>query len=102
MISNEIGQTLHDKAVQGIELTPDEQAQLQEWYEFLDREEMEVLKIRSEEPEVSTLQIQVDKTVAQLAVVSRRIQEIASENETLRRDNALLRQKLAHLLTQPA
>ena len=102
MIPNEIGQTLHDKTVQGVELTPDEQALLQDWYEYLDREEMKLLKLSSEKPGVSTLQIQVDKTVAQLSVVSRRIQEIAAENDTLRRENALLRQKLAHLIAQPA
>lgn len=102
MITNEVGQILHNKVAQGGALTSDEQEQLQEWYVFLDREEMELLKLTAQKPEVSTLQIQVEKTLAQLSVVSRRIQELASENDTLRRENALLRQKLAHLIAQPA
>jgi septal ring factor EnvC (AmiA/AmiB activator) len=102
MITNEIGQILHNKAVQGVDLLPEEQVQLQEWYEDLDREEMKLLKLNSGTPQSSSLQSQVDKTVAQFSVVSKRIQELASENDTLRKENALLRQKLAQLIAQPA
>jgi len=51
---------------------------------------------------LATLQAQVDAALAQLMTVAKRIQEIASENETLRREIANLRHQLVYLLeTQP-
>jgi regulator of replication initiation timing len=44
---------------------------------------------------IAALQTQIDSVLAQLAVIIKRIQEIAAENETLRRQVADLQRQLA-------
>ena len=103
MVSNEIGRQLHDRVTQGISLTSEEQSRLQDWYTIQDRTEISELGLAKEDTRTTVLQEQVEKTLAQLVNVTKRIQELTAENEVLRDDNIQLRQKLAHLFTsQPA
>lgn len=103
MISDDLAKQLHDRATRGELLSAEEQAQLENWYALQDDAENEALGLMGPEKKLETLQAQVDATLAQLMTVAKRIQEIASENESLRREITALRRQLAHLLTlQPA
>ena len=99
MPSDEPGKQLHDKATRGIALSPEEQTRLQEWYTSQDQLELEELKAGLENTRATVLQSQIDYLLRQLVIVTNRIQEIVSENEALRRENAQLRRKLTRLFT---
>jgi peptidoglycan hydrolase CwlO-like protein len=94
MISDDLGKQLHDRATRGETLSTEEQRLLEEWYVEQDRIEMTELGLATETEMVASLQSQVDSALAQLTAVTKRIQEIAEENETLRREIAALRQQL--------
>jgi hypothetical protein len=92
MISDEIGKQLHDRATRGEELSAEEQSQLKDWYTAQDQTEADLLRLI--DYSASQLQAQVNSALTQLATVAGRIQEIASENDALRAENASLRQRL--------
>ena len=98
MITNDKGKQLHDKASRGKSLTAEEHAQLEEWYAFQDQAEAAALGANEREKAQGNLQAQIEDALAQLVKISSRIQQTASENEALRRENTALRQQLAHLL----
>jgi len=102
MISDEVGKQLHDKATRGESLSPEERTQLENWYALQDNAESKELGLSATEKTLTTLQGQVDAALAQLVVVTKRIQEIAIENEALRREVASLRRQLAHVSTEQA
>jgi peptidoglycan hydrolase CwlO-like protein len=103
MISDDLGQQLHDRSTRGEILSADEQAQLEEWYASQDQAESGTLGLTAVEPTLSRLQAQVDAALIQLTTVTKRIQDIAAENESLRREIATLRRQLANLpASQPA
>jgi len=100
MIADDLAQQLHDKATRGESLSAKELAQLENWYALQDSAESDVLGLTATEKTTATLQAHIDAAIAQLMKVTKRIQEIAAENEALRREIAALRRQLAHLLTQ--
>ena len=103
MISDIIAKKLHDRLSRGETLAAEEQMQLQEWYTRQDSAESAMLGLATRETTVESLKAQVDATLTQLMTVTRRIQEVASENETLRREIAALRRQVMQRLgTQPA
>lgn len=103
MISNDTARKLHDRFSRGETLSAEERRQLQEWYASQDTAESKMLGLTIGEKTVASLQAQVDAALTQLMTVTKRIQEIASENETLRREIAVLhRQLMRRLGTQPA
>jgi septal ring factor EnvC (AmiA/AmiB activator) len=95
MVSDELGKQLHDRATRGEALSPEEQAQLKDWYATQDRAEADQLGFTATAETVDLLQAQIDSAVAQLATITRRIQEIATENKALRREIAALGRQLA-------
>lgn len=99
MISDNLAKQLHDRATRGESLSAEEQAQLENWYAREDDAENKVLGLAATEKTLAPLHAQVDDALAQLMTVVRRIQEVATENESLRREIATLRRQLAHLLT---
>ncbi|MDY6876057.1 MAG: hypothetical protein SWK90_07660 [Chloroflexota bacterium] len=96
MISDEIAKQLHDEATRGVSLSAEEQSLLENWYALQDRTESNALGLAADEEALTILQAQVEAALVQLITVTKRIQEIASENEALRREIAILRHRLAH------
>lgn len=94
MISDDVAKELHDKSSRGEMLSVEEQKQLQEWYTHQDTAESKMLGLPTSEETVMALQAQINTASAQLITVTKRIQEVASENETLRREIAILRRQL--------
>ncbi len=103
MISDNIAKKWHDRFSRGGTLSAEEQKQLQDWYAGQDAAEGKMLGLAASEKTVASLQAQVDAALTQLMTVTKRIQEVASENETLRREIATLRRQLMQRLgAQPA
>lgn len=99
MIANELGQQLHDRATKGESLSAEEQMQLEQWYSHLDLLEGEIINRTAPSDPIFKLQEKIDVTLAGLLAVTKRIQEIAAENDCLRREIATLQQQLAQLST---
>jgi len=103
MVSDDLAKQLHDRATRGELLSAEEQAQLENWYALQDSAESHALGMTAAEETAATLRSQVDAALVQLITVTKRVQEIAAENEALRREIIALRRQLAHLPTpQPA
>ena len=99
MASDNCGQRLHDKATRGEVLSPAEQVQLEQWYTLQDRAESHTLSLAMRDDTLATLQAQLATALSQLTTVTQRIQDVATENDALRHDIAVLRRQLTHLLT---
>jgi len=99
MISEDIAKQLHDRSTRGELLSAEEQSALRNWYALQDDAESDALGLTGDDKALVTLQNQIEAALTQLTIVTQRIQEIASENEALRRETVRLRQQLAY---QPA
>ena len=97
MISDKVAKSLHDKATRGLSLSAEEQSQLGNWYSFQDSIENNKFDLPTNDKTLVALQDQIDKAVTQLMTVTKRIQKVTSENQTLKREIAFLRSKLVHL-----
>jgi hypothetical protein len=102
MISDEVGQKLHDRATRGETLATEEQAQLEQWYAQHDREELERLSADPVPSELTDLQSRVRQASAQVVVQAQRIESLTAENAQLRQEIAALQRLLsAKLMEQP-
>ena len=95
MISDGLGQKLHDRATRGAQLSPEEKEKLETWYARQDDQEAKELNLEATSDSTTVLRAQVNTALAQLAAVTERIRQLATENDNLRRENALLRAQLA-------
>jgi len=103
MTSDDLAKQLHDRETRGQMLPPEERADLDDWYAREDAAESMALGHRAAERTSEALQAEVDGALTQLATVVMRIQEVSSENESLRREIAALHRQLPQLLSgQPA
>ena len=103
MISDDSARKLHDRLSRGEALSVEEQTQLENWYASQDTAERKILGVTASEKTVASLQSQVYAALSQLTIVTKRIQEVSSENETLRNEIGGLRRQLIQLLgTQAA
>ena len=103
MNPDETALKLHAKFSQGETLSAEEQRQLQDWYATQDAAESKLLGLAASDKTTTSLQSQVDAGLAQLTAITKRIQEVASENEVLRREITSLRRQLTQRLgAQPA
>jgi len=91
MPTSEQAKNLHAKASRGEILTAQERAQLDDWYATQDAAEIRELGLNGAEKTLVTLQEQIDAALTQLMTVTKRIQEVASENEMLRHEITTLR-----------
>ena len=94
MSLDELVQQLHDKATRGLALSPEEQARLEAWYIEQDQKERAVLGPTGSSQRLAMLHTQVETALAQLLTVTQRIQELTVDNETLRREIAVLQRQL--------
>lgn len=87
-------QALHDRATRGLPLSDEEQSQLEAWYIAQDNAESALLGVASGPTDPHELQVHIDTAIAQLLATSRQIQELSSQNVTLRAEIADLQQRL--------
>jgi hypothetical protein len=98
MNDDDLPRRLHDRATRGEALSNDERHQLDAWYARQDREEAAKLAERPPRTDNTNLQSQLDTAVSQVAAVTLRIQSLAAENDTTRREVAALHRQLAQRL----
>lgn len=100
-MTSEIGIELHDRATRGDKLTAAEQAELEAWYKMEDEAEAALLgqseiadnPIASKET-IALLRQQINTILADLAEKTTQIQLLTEQNQSLRDENASLRQFL--------
>lgn len=95
MTADAKAEELHDRATRGETLTPEEQAQLQAWYDEQDQAEFQQLGLAASTSDDSALHNQINAALEQLAAATTQIQTLAAENEVLRRENLALRRQLS-------
>lgn len=96
MIPDDLALALHHKAARGEPLSARERSRLEKWYAEQDKSESKMLLLDADTKRLENLKAQVEATFSQLIAATRRIQEIASENDALRKEIAALRRQLAH------
>jgi hypothetical protein len=89
MISNEVGQQLHDRATRGEPLSEEEQALLDAWYARQDAEEAEQLAAGRLEHETS-LREGMKNLLVRMTLLTRKMQETIEESEQLNKELAAL------------
>lgn len=94
MISDDLGQVLHDRSTRGETLSAEEQLLLERWYEAQDKLESQLLALTPDEKALANLQSQIEGALTQLISLTNRIQQVASENELLRQEINSLRHQL--------
>lgn len=103
MTNKEFGRELHDRLTRGEALSNQEQAELEQWYARLDRDEGAALARTVASPKLVELEAQVAQATAQLQSVTQRIQTLSAENAVVRQEIAdLQRQLIQKSATQPA
>ena len=95
MVSDDLGRQLHDRATRGELLSVEEQSLLKDWYVLQDSAESDALNLEDKDT-LATLQTQVEEALTQLTIVTKRIQEVASENKALKREIVELRRQLVY------
>ena len=100
MNNTEKMQRLHQLAVKGETLTAEEQTALQNWYEILDREEDSILNDSQPIQSSADLRERLAETTKQVAVISREIETLVTQNSNLRNENQSLRKTLESRLME--
>jgi|tagenome__1003787_1003787.scaffolds.fasta_scaffold16845810_1 uncharacterized protein YPO0396 len=101
MIDQDQAMQLHDRVTRGLELSMEEQAALAAWYAQQDQAESASLAGKPASELVEELRAQIDATLSRLRQVTEQIEAQVSENERLRRDNAVLQQELTETRAAP-
>ena len=100
MINDKTASDLHDRATRGMPLSPQDQANLKEWYEKQDQCETNALLHPAPPGDLVGIRHQVNVALVGLQTVTQRIQDLAGENETLKQEIAVLQRKVKN--AQPA
>ena len=96
-------QNLHRRSINGEILSAAEQAELQNWYEDLDRQENSILNISQPIQNVEELRRNLTEITEQTTEVSREVKNLILQNEQIRRENQALKKSLeARLLEKVA
>jgi hypothetical protein len=94
---------LHMRWARGETLSVEEQTQLEAWRATQEQAELASLNVHSTPDTVAGLQAQIDTLLTRVAMTTLTLKELSAENETLRSENARLRQQLLQQATlQPA
>ena len=102
MIDDELGKQLHVKATLGEPMTEEEKASLEAWYAKQDAEERALLEKNYETFSIDELQKQIKEDWAQIVASAQHIQELTSQNEAIKKENARLQELLAKRLETKA
>jgi hypothetical protein len=94
MVSNEMGQELHDRATRGMPLSAEEKVRLEEWYAQQDQVESDTLARAGPPGDLVKLRSEVDAALGQLQIVTDRVKTLAGQNETLKQEIATLERQL--------
>jgi hypothetical protein len=94
MTKEPLAKHLHDKASRNIALSADEQAQLDAWYAEQDKAEGEMLGLTHPPQSYTVIQTRIDYALNQILETTQHIQELVTQNETLRKENAQLLKQL--------
>jgi len=86
---------LHDKATRGEQLSPEEQARLEDWYAKNDQEESGELSASSDPEGATEIRCKLDEAMSELTAASQRVRELTADNDTIRREIGVLRHQLA-------
>ena len=83
-------------------LSAEEQVQLAAWHAEQDHQEDTVLRSTGASQHLAVLHAQVETALAQLLTVTQHIQKLTADNETVRREIAVLQRQLTHTTTRQA
>ncbi len=97
MIDENLALQYHDRFTRGELLTAEEQAELDRWYAQQDEMEASFLNIAKAEPSMNKLSEQIERILIQIATVTKRIQDMIAENQSLRYEITALRQQFVQL-----
>lgn len=92
-------QELHDRATRGLALTAAEQIQLDDWYAEQDEAESRLFASSATTQNIAGLQAQIKAGLAQVVLVTQRIQDLMHQNEELQREVTSLKNQLTQRLT---
>lgn len=93
-------QNLHRRSINGEILSAAEQAELQNWYEDLDRQENSILNASQPIQNVEELRQNLGEISEKTAEVSREVKNLISQNEQIRRENQKLKEYLEKRLLE--
>jgi hypothetical protein len=102
MPSDDVAKQLHDRATRGEVLSGEERPLLEAWYAQQDQQESATLAQASPAQTLAALQAQVDSAVAQLVLVTERIQKLTADNEVLRGEVVALQRQLPRKPVPPS
>ncbi len=97
-MSDELGQQLHDRATRGEELSAKEQKRLKAWYAELDQAEAVDLGSAAD-VSGDSVSARIEGTLAEIAKVTQRIQELDRQTREVEKENADLRLRLGRRLS---
>jgi cell division protein FtsB len=86
---------LHDRAFQNQPLSPEERAELEAWYAWIDAEAAARMKKVDPLPERAELRHEIEANLIRVAEVTRQIQTLMAENDALRAEINRLKEELA-------
>ena len=94
MVTEDQAKQLHDRVTRDEPLSPEEHSSLEEWYTFQDGVEYKVLGLTKNEKDLAPLYAQIEILLTQLTIVGQRIQEISTENGSLKQEITSLYRQL--------
>lgn len=96
-MSDELYQQLHDRATRGEELSQQEQKRLEAWYAEFDQ--AEAADLGSAAASEDSLSARIEGTLAGIAKVAQRIQELDRQTREVEKENSDLRLRLSRRLS---
>ena len=88
------GMQLHDRKTKGDVLTPEENAQLENWYASQDAQEASEISPALSSLDTASVQTQTRSILSQLTMTTQRIEFISIENEAIRQEISELKSQL--------
>ena len=85
---------LHEKVSLGQALSPEEQSLLDDWYALQDGTEQAHVRYPTAPPSLDVLRQKIEASLAELVLLSGKIQQFHAQNENLRSENARLQHQL--------